>query len=426
MASPFFQRLFAGGPLLGGTGGINGGASYPPAWSTPPFVPAGGPMPQMGGGGAVSAAPQPMIPTYGPKTPKWLQKVDSGFKRFTDKAAGVSYNPNLTPQENDAIAQQQRMAMMASLLQASAPRPKGTGSPLADMGVAMSAAQSAGSQFTNEALKAKLMQAQIAQMQQPQVDISALETSIRGSGLTPAQQDSLLALAKIDPQSAASEFAKHTLSPPKMTPGIGESPLGKLFADLDAAEQSGNTAAVQAIRAEIQNEIAPAEGKGPEITFDDVRGMRNDIRRDSNVFLQAQDAFNTLQSNAQQGTPAGDYALTYAFFRLQDPGSRVTESEFSSMGRAGSLPSRIQAAFNRTFTGQSLDADMRNDFLNTSKRQFETYRKQHERLLGDARNFATRHELQFEDVVPQDLLPANEDGATEYDYDPKTGQLKPR
>jgi hypothetical protein len=58
--------------------------------------------------------------------------------------------------------------MIGQLLQGAAPRPRGTGSPLADFGSAMMAGQQAGNQFSADAIRAKLMQAQIAQAQQQQ------------------------------------------------------------------------------------------------------------------------------------------------------------------------------------------------------------------------------------------------------------------
>jgi hypothetical protein len=187
MASAFWQRLFGAGPYtgLGGTGGIAGGG-MPPAWSTPPFNPNAGPLPSMGGAG-VSAVSQPMVPMYGKNTPKWLQKASGGFNNVMGRLSGPD-DPNLNAQENDARKQQAQMAMIGQLLQGAAPRPKGTGSPLADFGSAMMAGQQAGNQFSADALRAQLMKAQIAQAQQQQgpqdpSDIRAMQAL--GYPLTP-------------------------------------------------------------------------------------------------------------------------------------------------------------------------------------------------------------------------------------------------
>jgi hypothetical protein len=139
------------------------------------------------GGAGVSAVSQPMVPMYGKNTPKWLQKASGGFNNVMGRLSGPD-DPNLNAQENDARKQQAQMAMIGQLLQGAAPRPKGTGSPLADFGSAMMAGQQAGNQFSADALRAQLMKAQIAQAQQQQgpqdpSDIRAMQAL--GYPLTP-------------------------------------------------------------------------------------------------------------------------------------------------------------------------------------------------------------------------------------------------
>jgi hypothetical protein len=198
------------------------------------------------------------------------------------------------------------------------------------------------------------------------------------------------------------------------------------------ALESGDAEKAKSLKAAIELETNPDDDATPIVNFDDLRNVRNDVIKNSEKFLDAQDAYGTLKSAAEQVSPAGDFSLTYSFFRLQDPGSRVTESEFTSMGRAGSLPDRFQAAFNQTFNGKLLDADMRADFLKTGDRQYSNYLNQHNRVLEDAREFATRHEFDVADIVPSYLQPglnssgSQANGPVEYDYDPATRRLVPR
>jgi hypothetical protein len=173
-----------------GLGYMPGYTSYgPPSWSTPPFnpsaVPTGRGLPQLGGAGVsvVSQAPKPP-PSLG-KGPQWLQKFAGGFDKFMGGMAGPA-NPNLSPQDQQAQQQRQRMAMQAALLQSAAPRAQGTGSPLADFGSAMFASQQAGDQFSADALRAQLMKAQMAQAQQGAQDPSTIrEMQALGYPLTP-------------------------------------------------------------------------------------------------------------------------------------------------------------------------------------------------------------------------------------------------
>lgn len=186
MANPF-ARLFGMGP------GLLGGGSWPGTPGINPNAPMPGVMTGPGGFGGFGGPLQGSQPQQPPQVaqtpprfpgPAWLQKLAGGFDKFAGGMAGGA-DPNLTPQENAARAQQQRMAMTAALLQASAPRPKGTGSPLADFGSAMMASQQAGSQFSADAMRAKLMQAQLAQAQQgPQDPATIREMQALGFPLT--------------------------------------------------------------------------------------------------------------------------------------------------------------------------------------------------------------------------------------------------
>lgn len=141
----FLQRIFSRGQL-GGTGGIAGGGQYPAtAGATPPFFP-----------NAASG-------------PKWLQMLSGGLNRVGGALSGGNTpNPNLSPAENDAMRSRMLQTLSSNLLMASGPRPKGTSAPLADLGAAMFASQQAGDQFTADALRTKLMQAELQKAQQPQ------------------------------------------------------------------------------------------------------------------------------------------------------------------------------------------------------------------------------------------------------------------
>lgn len=184
------------------------------------------------------------------------------------------------------------------------------------------------------------------------------------------------------------------------------SPFGKLLDDYETAVASGNAMRARGLQTIINGELSKAQPEGEEpITFTELRGVRNDTIRNSDVFVQAQDAYQRLRAAAAKPSPAGDMALVYSFMRLQDPGSRVTEQEFISAGRAGSLPERIQAGFSRVFSGKLLENDMRSDFVSTAGRQFSTYRDQQQHLIEDAEKFAERNGLAVDDVVPEYLRP---------------------
>lgn len=89
-----------------------------------------------------------------------LQMLRGGLS----SAVNGPQSPYLEPQEQAAANQQRRMAMIASLLQAAAPRPQGTGNTLGDIGNALAAGQHSQAGSFDDAMKARLLGAQIQQM----------------------------------------------------------------------------------------------------------------------------------------------------------------------------------------------------------------------------------------------------------------------
>lgn len=155
-------------------------------WRTPPFFPTGATPPFVPG--PTPGPSMPSVSTASPSRfqgPAWLQKFAGGLNRVGGSFAGPD-SPYLTADENAARRQQQQMAIAGALLSAARPVPRGTSSPIGDLGAAMQAAQQSGDQFTADALRAKLMQAQIASANQGSAAPSAIrEMQALGYPLTP-------------------------------------------------------------------------------------------------------------------------------------------------------------------------------------------------------------------------------------------------
>lgn len=71
----------------------------------------------------------------------------------------------------------------------------------------------------------------------------------------------------------------------------------------------------------------------------------------------------TLRTLAQQNSPAGDVAFSYAFMKLLDPGSVVREGELKLLRDAAGLRTRMEGIANRAKTGQGLTQEQRADYL---------------------------------------------------------------
>lgn len=327
---------------------------------TPPFVP--GPGLPAGLGNILPAILQrngigmgvPMsqgapAPMGGMQGPPFLRKIMGGFDNALTKLGGP-VNPMLSPQEQQMAQQRQKMAIAAALLQASAPRPVGTGSFGADLGSALTAGTNAQDQFTTNALNNRLLQAQLQKLQTPEAQ--------------PAQ-----------------------------------SPVGKMLADLDEAEKAGNSFAAGQLRTALKKEL------GDNVDLSEVRSFRNDVIRQSEGFMTAQEGYNKVVTGAQAGTPAGDMAVTFGIMKMLDPTSVVREGEQATVQNAGGVSERIRNIYNRIVKGETLTPEQRQDFVDQAQAQFKVLVKQQERLLKDSQGFAERNDLPLEDVVPEFVRP---------------------
>lgn len=146
MANPFLQALL-GGQI---------GPQRPP-WMTPginPNAPMPFPQPRGMPGRPGSVSLPPPMPGQAPASgggqgPAWLQKLAGGANRLM---TGLS------------------SPMASSLLQAAAPTPVGTSSPLAGVGAAMQNAQQMQAGLNENEMRRRLIEAQIAKLQAPTDD----------------------------------------------------------------------------------------------------------------------------------------------------------------------------------------------------------------------------------------------------------------
>lgn len=85
------------------------------------------------------------------------------------------------------------------------------------------------------------------------------------------------------------------------------------------------------------------------------------------------EAYDKIKSAPQ--TAAGDMSLIYGFMRMQDPGSTVREGEFATAQNAASVPDQVRNMYNRAISGQRLNPNQRNDFINSAGRIYSAQQK---------------------------------------------------
>ncbi|WP_156762720.1 hypothetical protein [Woeseia oceani] len=175
--------------------------------------------------------------------------------------------------------------------------------------------------------------------------------------------------------------------------------IGKLFSDLETAEQQGNAEAATALRAEIQRNA------GTAVDFDDLRNTRNDVIKNSADFVEARAGFDRVETGFSAGTAPGDLAGTFGFMKLLDPGSTVREGEQATVRNARGIPEQIRGIYNRLLNGESLTPNQRLEFRSQALAQLRDASTRQNKLIEDARGFAQRNGLPVSDVVPQYLIP---------------------
>lgn len=126
-------------------------------WIPPGIMTGGVPLPP--------PATAPANTPPGPQGPLWLQKFAGGFNKFANGLSGYAPSPYLSPEENQALQQRQRAATFAQLAASSGPTVAGTTGPLQAFGQATAAGLNAGQSGVEDAIKARLANAQMQHLQ---------------------------------------------------------------------------------------------------------------------------------------------------------------------------------------------------------------------------------------------------------------------
>jgi len=150
----------------------------------------------------------------------------------------------------------------------------------------------------------------------------------------------------------------------------------------------------------------------PDEIFKRETKLRNEFTNLSKDFFKQRDAFGRVAASAQEPSAAGDLALIFNFMKVLDPGSTVREGEFATAQNSGSVPDRIQARYNSIIRGERLSDRQRNDFVNRSKKLFDSANRQHSKRVGQFSTLAARVGGASENVI-LDLTLAKQQADTE-------------
>lgn len=103
-------------------------------------------------------------------------------------------------------------------------------------------------------------------------------------------------------------------------------------------------------------------------------------------------AYQNVLNSAKDPSAAGDLSMIFAYMKILDPNSVVREQEFANAQNAAGVPDRIRNVYNRIMSGERLNPEQRQDFINqatklheTSSRQYQSIRQQMGTIAAGAR-----------------------------------------
>lgn len=108
----------------------------------------------------------------------------------------------------------------------------------------------------------------------------------------------------------------------------------------------------------------------------DQSALRNQYLQQSKDFVQVRDAFGKVAAATKNPSAAGDLALIFNFMKILDPGSVVREGEFATAQNAASVPDRVRNMYNRVMSGERLNPDQRQDFIEQAGNIFKSQLQQ--------------------------------------------------
>ena len=185
------------------------------------------------------------------------------------------------------------------------------------------------------------------------------EVAAAGVGAQAAQRDALIAQG-IDPE-IASETAFGLTIPDQ-------------YAFLTPEELQAQNFAPNAIvqRAPDGKVVVISEGGEPDplANFEPERKLRTEFDKASADFEESQRNLLSMETLADDGTGASDVNLVFSFFKVIDPSSTVREGEFAQAASTMGVPARIVTALARVDSGELLSADLRDELVDSARRQF--------------------------------------------------------
>jgi hypothetical protein len=113
-------------------------------------------------------------------------------------------------------------------------------------------------------------------------------------------------------------------------------------------------------------------------------------RQDVKSFITARNQYYALRKTAlnPNATAADDISSVYSFMKALDPQSVVREGEFATAQNATGVPDRMKNYYNQMLKGTRLNANQRQDMVNTAYRNYSVMRDNYNNVATQYRGYA--------------------------------------
>jgi hypothetical protein len=193
---------------------------------------------------------------------------------------------------------------------------------------------------------------------------NAPEKAAAEAALAQAQADK----AKIEAQYAEKN-AVQELANKAATLGLTDAQTNSVLATTRKLNQETRKIALELKALEANGGIDQAK------KFDYEEKLRKEYQNRTKVYGELGNTFNNIKSSADAKTGPGDIALITGFMKMLDPGSVVRETEFATARDTAGLYTKLENTLKKAESGQFLQANQRNEFVNLAKQYLDSAQK---------------------------------------------------
>lgn len=167
---------------------------------------------------------------------------------------------------------------------------------------------------------------------------------------------------------------KNTMTiPPSVMPYVQKGDLEGLTQELgDVPIEIARLATANRAQTGVQNrfettsDMRVKEGKARS-----TEKLRDDYTSQSKSFNDYTEAYQRINSTAEDPSPAGDLALIYNFAKMMDERGAVREQDFIQVAKTGALGDQIKSLVLKNATGERLPDNIRKDLVDRARRIYE-------------------------------------------------------